>query len=379
MLIGGRYEVLEAFASGGMATVHWGRDLGAPGEGRTVAIKKLNAMLAKDPDFVAMFFDEARLMGRVQHPNVVSYIDVVTQDEDLFIVMEYVQGESIHRLHYRSGDPKGPLAPSIVVALMAAALDGLHAAHEARAEDGEPLHIVHRDVSPHNILVGIDGMARVLDFGIAKARGRSRTTAAGQVRGKIPYMSPEHVVGERVSRKADIYSLSVVAWELLAGRRRFAAPNETNLMSMVASPEPLPLGQIVDGVPESIDRIVLRGMAPEPRDRFPTAQAMATALREAMAESPKAEVATWVRTVAEGETFGPATTGPTKDPLKNPGPVSVGAPSDPSRQDTGTILSRPHRRLSKKKGSGEATMPWWPFALMLSAGILLIVYYIKTQ
>src|SRR4051794_29784074 len=187
----GRYALYGEIASGGMATVHFGRLLGPVGFSRTVAVKRLHAHLAKDPEFVSMFLDEARLAARVRHPNVVPTLDVVAAQGELFLVMEYVQGESFARLLHVTKSNGQRIPRDIVCAVLASVLHGLHAAHEAKSERGEALGIVHRDVSPQNILVGVDGIARVLDFGIAKAAGRAQVTREGQVRGKMAYIAPE--------------------------------------------------------------------------------------------------------------------------------------------------------------------------------------------
>src|SRR5271154_2384991 len=204
----GRYLLFGEIASGGMATVHFGRLSGPAGFSRTVAIKRLHPNLAKDPEFVAMFLDEARLAARIRHPNVIPTLDVVATEGEIFLVMDYVQGESLSRL-IRAAVARGErIPPDMVAALMVGVLHGLHAAHEAKSDHGEPLGIVHRDVSPHNILVGTDGAARVLDFGVAKAIGRSQNTREGQIKGKLAYMAPEQVRGS-VSRRTDVYAASV--------------------------------------------------------------------------------------------------------------------------------------------------------------------------
>jgi serine/threonine protein kinase len=189
-------------AAGGMATVHLGRLLGPVGFSRTVAIKRLHPQYAKDPDFVSMFLDEARVAARIQHPNVVPTLDVVSLEGELFLVMDYVAGESLGRL-LRALRDRGPrVPPRIVGSIMTNVLYGLHAAHEARSERGEPLGLIHRDVSPQNVLVGLDGVARVLDFGVAKAAGRVQTTGDGQVKGKLSYMPPEQIAGGEIDRRA---------------------------------------------------------------------------------------------------------------------------------------------------------------------------------
>jgi serine/threonine-protein kinase len=187
----GRYALYGEIASGGMATVYLGRLLGQVGFSRTVAIKCLHPQFAKDPDFMSMFLDEARLAARIQHPNAVQTLDVVATEADLFLVMEYLQGESLSRL-IKASTAKGQAIPlEIVTSIICGMLHGLHAVHEARDEHGAPLGIVHRDVSPQNVLVGVDGVARVLDFGVAKAAGRIQTTREGQLKGKLSYMAPE--------------------------------------------------------------------------------------------------------------------------------------------------------------------------------------------
>src|SRR5450432_3116813 len=181
----GRYALYGKLAAGGMATVHFGRLLGPAGFSRTVAIKRLHPQFAKDPEFVAMFLDEARLAARIHHPNVIATLDVVALEGELFLVLEYVQGESFASLLRAARDRRTPVPLPVVSAVMTGVLHGLHAAHEAKNERGEPLRLVHRDVSPHNVLVGADGVPRVLDFGIAKAAGRLQTTREGHLKGKL--------------------------------------------------------------------------------------------------------------------------------------------------------------------------------------------------
>jgi len=197
-LIIGRYALFHELAAGGMATVHVGRLLGAAGFSRVVAIKRLHRHFASDPEFVSMFVDEARLAARIRHPNVVPTLDVVRTEDELFLVMEYVSGEALSRLLRATREKGVPVTPRIAVTIGAGLLHGLHAAHTAKGERGEPLEIVHRDVSPQNVIVGTDGIARVLDFGVAKARVRLQTTREGQVKGKLAYMAPEQLTSRGV-------------------------------------------------------------------------------------------------------------------------------------------------------------------------------------
>jgi serine/threonine-protein kinase len=295
----GRYALYDEIAAGGMATVHIGRLIGPVGFSRTVAIKRLHPQHAKDPDFVSMFLDEARLAARIRHPNVVGTLDVVALSGELFLVMEYVQGESLARL-MKGARESGRLIPlPILSSMLVGALDGLHAAHEATNDQGEPLGIVHRDVSPHNILVGSDGVARVLDFGVAKAAGRIQTTKDGQLKGKISYMAPEQIHGT-VDRTTDVYALSVVLWEALTGRRLFYAENDAKTLANVMSPKVDPPSRHVPTIPKELDALVLKGLASEPANRFPTAREMARALQKVVPIAPASDVSDWVEMMAGG-------------------------------------------------------------------------------
>jgi eukaryotic-like serine/threonine-protein kinase len=290
----GRYVISGEIAHGGMATVHFGRLVGEVGFSRTVAVKSLHPQYAKDPEFKSMFLDEARLCARVRHPNVVPIVDVVALEGELFMVMEYVQGETLSRLIrvMRGSSKRIPLR--VVSAIMTNALEGLHAAHEAVSEQGEPLGIVHRDVSPQNIMVGVDGVARVLDFGVAKAAGRLQSTRDGQLKGKLPYMAPEQLRGTRIDRRTDVYASAAVLWEALTGRRLFDAEDEVVIFGKVLESAVEPPSTIVPSLPRSLDDVCLKGLARDPDRRFQTAQDMAIALERAVGVAIPREVGRWV-------------------------------------------------------------------------------------
>lgn len=298
----GRYAVHDEIASGGMATVHLGRLLGPVGFSRTVAIKRLHPQFAKDPDFSSMFIDEARLAARIRHPNVVSTLDVVALEQELLLVMDYVQGESLSRLLRSARARHEPIPLRIVTTILAGILHGLHAAHEAKTERGEPLEIVHRDVSPQNILVGIDGVARVLDFGVAKAAVRMQSTREGQIKGKLSYMAPEQLRGDHtVDRRVDIYSAGVVLWEALVGKRLFEAENEGRLLTKILL-EPVPTAlSMVPTIPPEVDAIVMRALARNREERFATAREMAVALEQVIHQAAASEIGTWVEHLAGKE------------------------------------------------------------------------------
>jgi eukaryotic-like serine/threonine-protein kinase len=207
----GRYRVYSELAVGGMATVHLGCLLGSAGFSKLVAIKCLHEELALENDFVSMFLDEARLASTIHHPNVVASLDVVAEQGELLVVMEYVHGETLSVLLRTSRQTGNLPSVPVVTRILCDALEGLHAAHTASLA-GRRLNIVHRDVSPQNIMVGADGNTRVLDFGIAQAALRSQSTAAGTIKGKLAYMSPEQVQGMAVDARTDIFAAGVVLW-----------------------------------------------------------------------------------------------------------------------------------------------------------------------
>ncbi|MBI2392514.1 MAG: protein kinase [Deltaproteobacteria bacterium] len=290
-----------------MASVHLGRLLGPVGFARTVAIKRLHPQFAKDPAFVAMFLDEARLCARIRHPNVVPTLDVVSLEDELFLVMEYVHGESLARLQRfaRARDEHVPV--EIAVGVMSHVLHGLHAAHEAKSERGTPLDIVHRDVSPQNVLVGTDGVARVLDFGIAKASSRLQVTLEGQLKGKLAYMAPEQLDHNDVDRRVDVWAASVVMWELLVGRRLFVGDHPARLMKAVIADRIPPPSEVADGegrrarrdeVPKALDDLVMRGLSRDPGGRFESAQEMAIALDATGLVATQHAIGAWVASVA---------------------------------------------------------------------------------
>jgi eukaryotic-like serine/threonine-protein kinase len=294
----GRYRVCSELASGGMATVHLGCLLGPAGFSKLVAIKCLHDQLALEKEFVSMFLDEARLASSIHHPNVVATLDVVAENGELLVVMEYVHGETLAGL-CRAARQVGELpAPAVVVRILCDALDGLHAAHVASLA-GQPLNIVHRDVSPQNIMVGADGNTRVLDFGIAQAALSSRVTAAGVVKGKIAYMSPEQLQGQAIDARTDIFAAGVVLWEALTGRRLFLAADSRETMAAVLRCAVAPPSSIVADLPPALDGVVLKALERDPERRFQNAHDFAEALRGAAEEGSRREVADWVGKLAK--------------------------------------------------------------------------------
>jgi eukaryotic-like serine/threonine-protein kinase len=277
-----------------MATVHCGCLVGPAGFSRTVAIKRLHAAYAKDPEFVAMFLDEARLAARIRHPNVVPTLDVVAREGELFLVMDYVQGESLARLVRASSAARQPIPVEIVSSIVCSVLLGLHAAHEATNDQGEPLSIVHRDVSPQNVLVGSDGVARVLDFGVAKAAGSIHTTRDGQVKGKLAYMAPEQLRAGTVDRRTDVFAVGILLWEALTLERLFSDESEGRVVTNVLErPIPRPSASAAD-LPKGLDEVVLRALERKQAKRYATAREMANAVEACIPMASPTRVAAWV-------------------------------------------------------------------------------------
>ena len=297
----GRYALYGDIASGGMATVYFGRLTGSAGFARTVAIKRLHPHFAKDPEFVAMFLDEARLAARIKHPNVVPIVDVISEKDETLIVMEYVHGESLSRLLLQrslgKNQERAPL--KVISSIVCSLLHGLHAAHEALDEHGHLLGIVHRDVSPQNVLVGADGTTRVLDFGVAKAMGRAQVTRDGQLKGKFAYMAPEQLQRAAVDRRADVFASAVVLWEMLTLRRLFDGDSELAIIAQITMKEVPALSTLGIDLPPALEAVVMKGLAKNPEERYQTAREMAMALEAAMPPASAWEVAEWISTIAK--------------------------------------------------------------------------------
>jgi eukaryotic-like serine/threonine-protein kinase len=297
--VAGRYVIFEPFTRGGMASVHLGRLLGPAGFSRTVAIKRMHEEFAQNPEFVAMFLDEARLVARINHPNVVPTLDVVALKAELLLVMEYICGESLMGLITKCREAARPPPIAVAVDCAIGMLNGLHAAHEAKRADGRFLSLVHRDVTPHNVLIGLDGIARVVDFGIAKATGTAHRTRVGEIKGKLSYLAPEQLQGTEVSRASDIYSASLVLWEALTCERLFKGDNEGAIIHSILEHRVKPPSLLRREIPRSLDAILLRGLDADPNKRWETAKQMAEALENAVSPVARSTVASWVLETAQ--------------------------------------------------------------------------------
>jgi serine/threonine-protein kinase len=245
-----------------------------------------------------MFIDEARLAARIKHPNVVETLDILTMGQELLLVMEYIRGECFSKL-LRAARRKN-LEPSIGVVgrIASGMLHGLHAAHEATDDKGEPLHVVHRDISPQNVMIDVDGGVKVLDFGVAKASARIQITRDGQMKGKLSYMSPEQLQGQPVDRRADIFAAGVVLWEALTRRRLFVGEDSTEVLRKILRDEVPPPSQFVAGSSADVDRVVLRALCKDPEQRYQTARELALDVEQIIGLAPEVDVGEWIYSVA---------------------------------------------------------------------------------
>ncbi len=267
-----------------MATLFLARRRGAAGFSRHVAIKVVHPHLSDDASFVRMFIDEALLSARIEHPNVVHVIELGEERGMYFLAMEYVHGCTLAQLHRALVARGRTLSVPAAVAICMQIADGLHAAHETTGDDGQPLGVVHRDVSPQNVLVSFRGFVKLIDFGIAKSRGRQQT-ATGTLKGKLRYMAPEQATGRAVDRRTDLYALGIVLWELLTGRRLFDGSDDFAVLEKVRAPHVVGPREIVPSVPEALDRVVLAALAPGLDDRPASVQAWRDALAAAVPEA----------------------------------------------------------------------------------------------
>jgi serine/threonine protein kinase len=305
----GRYEVLTQLASGGMATVYIARAQGVAGFERLVAIKVLHPHLAHDEEFISMFLDEARLAARIRHANVVGTLDISdTQGDGYFLVMEYVEGDHFGAL-LRSAAKGGEKLPVPVVArIIMDSLAGLSAAHRLTDGSGAALDIVHRDVSPHNILVDADGVARITDFGVAKAQVRLSSTRDGQFKGKLSYMAPEQAASGFADQRSDLFSMGIVLWESLTGRRLFRGENNADVLNKILNPD-VPSPSSFDPQLGPFDSVAAKALARDGADRYQSADEFLEAVEEAAGKiggvaTPRAvarEVKRWLGEKIEAE------------------------------------------------------------------------------
>jgi hypothetical protein len=280
----GRYELVTPLGTGGMAQVLVARTVGPAGLTRLVALKRILPHLSQDEAMVEQFLDEAKLGLKLSHPNLVTFYDFGQgANGGYFIAMELLRGVDFDHLIYA---PPGKVTPAIASAVLGQVLEGLHHAHELKAEDGQPMGLVHRDLSPHNVHVGFDGRVKVLDFGVAKMRNQRTVTLPGVVKGKPLYMSPEQATAERIDRRTDVFAAGLVLFEACVGHRAFDKGNDTKTMLSIVNDK---LAR-PPHLPDAVWEIVARATAKDPGDRFRSAKEMAEVLSERIPPASQAEL-----------------------------------------------------------------------------------------
>jgi serine/threonine protein kinase len=314
-----KYRLLAPLARGGMAEVFLARADGIPGLDRLLVVKRILPALASDAEFVRMFLDEARIAATLHHPNIVRVFEVDIADGQVFYVMEHLHGHDVATLLRRLGERGARLPLDAAIAIAAAVATGLHHAHERRGPDGEPLHIVHRDVAPGNVIVTFDGEVKLIDFGIAKAAGNLHRTRFGLFKGKLPYASPEQCRCEPIDRRSDVFSLGVLLYELTTGERPFGADSEHELLRVVSDAVVVAPRSRDRAYPAELEAIVLKALAADPAQRHATAGAVqrelvalagrlgldrsATGLAQLMASAFGAELTQWHNAEHRGRTL----------------------------------------------------------------------------
>ncbi|MBX5483797.1 MAG: protein kinase [Myxococcaceae bacterium] len=288
----GKYRLGQLLATGGMGEVFLAKHEGPAGFAKTVVVKKILPHLARDQQFVDMFLNEARLAALLSHANIVQIFELGQQDDTYFIAMEYIHGRSLRAIKQRLLERQQLFSPILAARLCAHALQGLHYAHTLTDEQGVPLNVVHRDISPDNVLVSFNGQVKLVDFGIAKAANAVSTTRTGTIKGKYAYMAPEQLMGAGADGRIDVYATGVLLYELLTGSRPFQAPTEPALIAAILNNRPQPPRERNPALPEEIEAIILKALEKDPDRRFATAEGMSNALE------------TWVTSTGQTLTVG---------------------------------------------------------------------------
>jgi len=385
----GKFTLLEPIGEGGMARLYLARTEGLGGFEKRVVVKQILPHLAEDGEFIARFIQEARLSATLDHPNIAAVYEVDVHHGIYFYSMEYVRGRDLRRVLRRAERRARVLSEGEIVAIVGGLCAGLHHAHTKRDEQGEPLAIVHRDVSPANVLIGFEGAVKLTDFGIAKARTGVVSTEAGMLRGKIAYMSPEQCRGEALDRRSDVHAVGALMWELITGRRLHQAESDMMLLRRIAETDAPSPRTLRPDCPEALERIVARALHRDPSQRYQSAAALLDDLerhgqRAGLATSASAvarlmeelfggevtpftplEVGRGTPVALADETPPTGTVAPVLDPPGSP----RGAPGQTGLEEAPTRRVRPAvPHGNDARGDGRS---WGPLAMGLALGVLL--------
>jgi eukaryotic-like serine/threonine-protein kinase len=296
----GRYELLLPVAAGGMAMVWAARLKGSRGFQKIVAVKTMLPKLSEDPQFERMFLDEASLASRIHHPNVVEVLDLGEISGVLFIAMEWLDGVPLNQVMKAAKSAAGIPVP-VAIHILTHAAEGLHAAHELKDDEGAYIGLVHRDVSPQNILVGHDGFTKMVDFGLAKATALGDgATRAGQLKGKISYMAPEQIRGDPLDRRADVFALGVVLYAVTTGKHPFRRESEGATLFAISAPEPAPAPSRFMSYPSELEAVLMKAIAKDPDKRYGSALEFARALEQTLPEAERVHGGERVATFIKG-------------------------------------------------------------------------------
>src|SRR3954469_15532187 len=267
----GKYYLLERINVGGMAEVFKAKTFGVEGFERLLAVKRILPNIAEDEEFITMFIDEAKIAVQLQHANIAQIFDLGKVDDSFFIALEYVHGRDLRSIFDRMRNKAESLPIAMACYVIMQVCEGLDYAHNKRDAQGRELHLVHRDVSPQNVLIGYEGECKLIDFGIAKAAGKAGKTQAGILKGKFGYMSPEQVRGLPIDRRSDIFAVGIVLYELLTNERLFVGESDFSTLEKVRNVEILPPSSYNKKIPDELERIVLKALAKDPEDRYQNA------------------------------------------------------------------------------------------------------------
>jgi eukaryotic-like serine/threonine-protein kinase len=267
----GRYQLLKKLATGGMGQVFLARQQGPVGFEKLVVVKRILPHLAEEEEFIQMFFDEARIAAHLNHPNIAQIYDLGEAEGTYYIAMEYLHGESVRAVNARANVDRGGMPLALKCRIIADAAAGLDFAHRAKSPSGQPLGLIHRDVSPQNVLVGFNGSVKLIDFGVAKARGKVSHTLTGAIKGKYAYMSPEQARGEPLDSRSDVFGLGTVFYELLTSSRLFKRESEAATLKAVVNAKVDPPSMVAKGIPKALDQIVLKALSRKTKERYQTA------------------------------------------------------------------------------------------------------------
>ena len=354
----GRYTLLCRLASGGMANLYLACYIGPDGFEKLVAIKRIHEHLADDTDFLTMFVDEARLAARIAHPNVAQVLDLGSVGHSFYIAMEYVAGESLAELIMASAPPV-----SISARIVSEAARGLHAAHGLTDNRGNLLHVVHRDVSPQNVLVSYDGAVKVVDFGVAKARSNSSLTQAGMVKGKFSYMAPEQLRPDQfgtVDHRADVFPLGILLYEATTRKRLFKGVDKSDSIEQVLCKEVIPPTVFMDGYPDELAQICLRALERRPDDRYQSAEDLHLALEAYLGHSGVTVLPGHIADMM-GQVF-------RKRKAEKEGIVRACLASLPATESSLSVLSR-----AEKVVPAGGRWTGWSLALLIATGVMGVI------